>query len=184
MNIILFGAPGAGKGTQAELIQKEYNLPHLSTGNIFRAAIKNETLVGLKAKSFMDAGELVPDQVVVEIVAEELEKETYDNGCIFDGFPRTVFQAESLDVILAKKTSGDTTVVALAVPEDELIRRVLSRGQGRTDDTEEGMKNRLKVYHNETAPVLAHYNAKGWVKIIDGIGTVEGIFDRIKEALS
>lgn len=184
MNIILFGAPGAGKGTQAELIQKEYRLPHLSTGNIFRAAIKNETPVGLKAKSFIDAGKLVPDEVVVEIVAEELEKENYDNGCIFDGFPRTVYQAEALDNILAKKNSGSTSVVALSVPEEELIRRVLSRGQGRTDDTEEGMKSRLVVYHNETAPVLAYYKAKGWVKEIKGTGTVEEIFERIKTSLS
>lgn len=184
MNIILFGAPGAGKGTQAELIQKEYDLPHLSTGNIFRAAIKDETPVGLKAKSFIDAGELVPDEVVVEVVAEELEKDKYDNGCIFDGFPRTVYQAESLDTILAKKDSGNTAVVALSVPEEELIRRVLSRDQGRTDDTEEGMKNRLKVYDNETAPVLAYYKAKEWVKEINGTGTVEEIFERIKDSLS
>ena len=184
MNIILFGAPGAGKGTQAELIQKEYDLPHLSTGNIFRAAIKNETPVGLKAKSFIDAGELVPDQVVVDIVAEELEKDLYDKGCIFDGFPRTVFQAESLDAILKEKPAGPATVLALSVPEEELIRRVLSRGQGRTDDTEEGMKNRLNVYRNETAPVLAHYKKLGSVTEIDGIGSVEEIFGRIKKALS
>lgn len=184
MNLILFGAPGAGKGTQAELIQKEYNLPHLSTGNIFRAAIKNETPVGLKAKSFIDAGALVPDEVVVEIVAEEIEKDLYDNGCIFDGFPRTVFQAEALDALLINKPAGAAIVLALSVPEDELIRRVLSRGQGRSDDTEEGMKTRLGVYHNETAPVLAYYQAKEQVQDIDGIGSVDEIFAKIKSALS
>ncbi len=184
MNIILFGPPGAGKGTQAAKLVEEYKLPHLSTGNIFRAAIKNETPVGLKAKSFIDAGELVPDQVVVDIVAEALEDDIYANGCIFDGFPRTVFQAESLDKILEKHGTGDAQVIALTVPEEELIRRVLSRGEGRSDDTEESLKNRLKVYQKETSPVLAHYANRGQAKIIEGTGDVNDIFNRIKAALS
>ena len=184
MNIILFGPPGAGKGTQAALIQAEFNIPHLSTGEIFRAAIKNETPIGLKAKSFIDNGELVPDEVVVEIVAEALEDSKYDSGCIFDGFPRTVFQSESLDALLEKKGVPACKVLALIVPEEELISRVLSRGQGRTDDTEEGMKNRLQVYRKETAPVLSYYKAKDKVKEINGTGTIEEIFSRIKEALN
>ncbi|GAB5410523.1 MAG: adenylate kinase [Balneolaceae bacterium] len=184
MNIILFGPPGAGKGTQAVLLQEEYNLPHLSTGDIFRAAIKNETPVGLKAKSFIDNGELVPDQVVVEIVAEALEDSRYDSGCIFDGFPRTVFQAQSLDSLLDEKNQDACRVIALEVPEDELVRRVLSRGQGRSDDTEEGIKTRLAVYHNETAPVLAHYKEKEQALAVDGTGTVEETFEHIKLALS
>jgi len=183
MNIILFGPPGAGKGTQAELIIKKYNLPHLSTGNIFREAIKNETPVGLKAKAFIDEGELVPDEVVVEIVAEALENEVYDNGCIFDGFPRTEFQAISLDNILENKQSGSTIVVSLVVPDEELIRRVLSRGQGRTDDTEEGMQNRLSVYRNETKPVFDHYLSQKKAFEVPGIGSVNEIHERIVDIL-
>ncbi len=184
MNIILFGPPGAGKGTQAELLIKEYSIPHLSTGNIFRAAIKNETPLGVKVKAILDAGELVSDQTVVDLVAEELEDEKYANGAVFDGFPRTVVQAEAFDALLVKKGSQVDAFISLEVPEEELIKRILSRGQGRTDDTEEGIKNRLEVYHNETAPVLAYYKTKGQVKEIDGIGTIDEIFSRIKEALS
>ena len=184
MNIILFGPPGAGKGTQAAKMQEAFGLPHISTGDIFRTAIKNETPVGLKAKSYIDSGELVPDQVVVDIVAEEISKEMYQKGCIFDGFPRTVFQAESLDQFLRTENRPDARVIALAVPEEELVRRVLSRGEGRSDDTEEGIKNRLSVYHTETAPVLAYYKEKGQATEVNGIGSVDEIFARIKTALS
>ena len=183
MNIILFGPPGAGKGTQAALLQEEFNLPHLSTGNIFRAAIKNETPLGVKVKSILDSGELVPDQTVVDLVAEELGDSKYASGCIFDGFPRTVAQAEAFDAILAKKGKKVDAFISLEVPEKELISRILSRGQGRTDDTEEGVKNRLAVYHKETAPVLAYYKEHGLAQEIDGIGTIDEIFGRIKAAV-
>ena len=183
MNIIIFGPPGAGKGTQAALIKEAFNLEHLSTGNMFRNAIKNETPVGLKVKSIMDAGNLVSDEIVVEMVDEELKDPKYDKGCIFDGFPRTVAQSEAFDNLLADKGQNVKALIALEVPEEELVRRILSRGQGRTDDTEEGVKNRLKVYHNETAPVLAYYADQGLVKSINGVGTVDDIFDRIKQAL-
>ncbi len=183
MNIILFGPPGAGKGTQAELLTEEFSIPHLSTGNIFRTAIKNETPLGVKVKAILDAGELVSDQTVVDLVAEELKNDKYSNGAVFDGFPRTVVQAKAFDAILADKDDQVDAFISLEVPEEALVKRILSRGQGRTDDTEEGIKHRLGVYHNETAPVLAYYKANGQVKEIDGIGTIEEIFGRIKAAL-
>lgn len=184
MRIIIFGPPGAGKGTQAALIKEAYDIPHLSTGEIFRAAIKNETELGLKVKSIMDAGNLVPDETVVALVEEELKKPRYDNGYILDGFPRTVPQAEAFDGILEKKGKSLTAFLLLKVPEEELVRRILSRGEGRSDDTEEKVKRRLEVYWEETLPVLNHYREQSVVKEIDGVGSVEEIFGRIKEALS
>lgn len=183
MNIILFGPPGAGKGTQAVLIQKHFDLPHLSTGEMFRTAIRNKTSLGLEVKSIMDSGELVPDEKVVALVDEELKKEKYADGAIFDGFPRTVAQAVSFDTLLSEKGTSVYSVIALQVPEEELIRRILSRGEGRSDDTEEAIRNRLGVYHRETAPVLAHYQQKQLVHQVDGTGSVETIFERIREQL-
>ena len=184
MNIILFGAPGAGKGTQAEKLIEHLQLPHLSTGNIFRENIKNKTALGIRVQSIMDQGKLVPDETVVELVADELHHKQYDNGVIFDGFPRTVKQAEALDDYLKTKGKKVDTFITLSVPEEELVKRILSRGQGRSDDTPEGIKIRLNVYHEETAPVLNYYNSKGIVKVIDGTGTVDEIFSRILEAVS
>jgi adenylate kinase len=183
MNIILFGPPGAGKGTQADLIINKYNLPHLSTGNIFRAAIKNQTPLGVKVKAILDAGELVSDQVVVDLVAEELKDEKYALGAVFDGFPRTVVQAEAFDNLLASKGQKVDAFISLEVPETLLVKRILSRGQGRTDDTEEGIKNRLKVYHNETAPVQKYYQSYDQAYAIDGVGSIEEIFGRIVSVL-
>lgn len=184
MNLILFGPPGAGKGTQAERLSSEFDVPHLSTGNIFRENIKNETPLGKKVKSILDSGKLVPDETVVDLVADELNKDTYKNGVILDGFPRTVAQAESLDKYLKEKDSKIDSFVTLNVPEDELINRILSRGQGRSDDTTEKIKTRLKVYKNETEPVLNHYKKKGVVKEVDGVGSIDQIFNRIVESVS
>ncbi|MEO1021269.1 MAG: adenylate kinase [Bacteroidota bacterium] len=184
MTIILFGPPGAGKGTQANLIQNEYVIPHLSTGNIFRAAIKNETPLGLKVKAIMDAGELVSDETVNDLVEDELKDPKYASGYILDGYPRTVNQAQALDTIQEKLGQKTDALIVLEVPNDELISRILSRGQGRSDDNEESVKNRLQVYENETAPVIAYYEEKGIVRHINGVGTLEEVFERIKASLS
>lgn len=183
MNIILFGAPGAGKGTQAKLLQEELSIPQLSTGDIFRSAIKNHTPLGVKVKSILDAGSLVPDETVVDLVAEEVKKDKYKNGYILDGFPRTVPQAEAFDSILNKNGQKLDAFLVLDVPEDELVSRILSRNEGRSDDTEENVKTRLHVYKNETEPVMNHYEKQGLVQRIDGVGTVEEIFQSLLKAL-
>lgn len=184
MRIIIFGPPGAGKGTQAKLISEEYQIPHLSTGEIFRSAIKNETPLGKEVKSILDAGDLVPDEKVVALVEEELKDEKYEGGYILDGFPRTVPQAEAFDNILEKKSKSLDAFLQLQVPEKELVDRILSRGEGRSDDTPEKVKNRLEVYYNETQPVLNHYKKQSVVKEIDGVGSIEEIFGRIKDTLT
>lgn len=184
MRIIIFGPPGAGKGTQAQLISEEYNIPHLSTGEIFRSAIKNETPLGKEVKSILDAGDLVPDEKVVGLVEEELKDEKYDDGYILDGFPRTVPQAEAFDRMLEKKGNALDAFVQLQVPEEELVNRILSRGEGRSDDTPEKIKNRLAVYWNETQPVLNHYKEQDLVVEINGVGSINDIFGRIKNTLS
>lgn len=183
MRIIIFGPPGAGKGTQAQRIADEYNIPHLSTGEIFRTAIKNETPLGKKVKSILDAGDLVPDETVVDLVEEELKKDKYNGGYILDGFPRTVPQAEAFDNILESNGNSLEAFLVLQVPEEELINRILSRGEGRSDDTREGVKNRLNVYENETAPVLDYYEKQEKIEKINGVGSVDEIFGRIKETL-
>lgn len=183
MRIIIFGPPGAGKGTQASLISEEYDIPHLSTGNIFRSAIKNETPLGKEVKAILDAGDLVPDEKVVGLVEEELQDDKYDDGYILDGFPRTVAQAKAFDDILKKNNETLTAFLQLQVPEQELIERILSRGEGRSDDTKEGVKKRLKVYKEETEPVLDYYREKGAVQEVDGTGSIEEIFSRITNTL-
>jgi len=184
MNIILFGPPGAGKGTQAKKLQNEFNIPQLSTGDIFRSAIKNETPLGVEVKSILDNGELVPDETVVDLVADELSKEKYEDGYILDGFPRTVAQAEAFDNFLKENNDSLDAFISLTVPEEELIKRILSRGEGRSDDTEEKVKTRLEVYRQETKPVLQHYQKQDKVQEIDGLGSIDEIFERIKGALN
>ena len=183
MKLILFGPPGAGKGTQAAKLQEELQLPHISTGDIFRYHIKNETELGKKVKAILASGELVSDDVVVELVVNELGQEKYKDGYILDGFPRTVPQAEALDAFLGESGTSVDHFLILTVPEEELIKRILSRGQGREDDTEEMIKNRLHVYREETKPVMDHYQKQGLVKEIDGVGTIDEIFGRLLDAV-
>ncbi|MCH8556858.1 MAG: adenylate kinase [Balneolia bacterium] len=183
MRIILFGPPGAGKGTQAKLIEKDFNIPQLSTGDMFRAAIKNQTPLGKKVKSIMDEGKLVPDETVVELVEEALDAPEYANGYILDGFPRTVPQAKAFDQRLKNKGRKLNGFISLEVPDEELMKRILSRGEGRSDDTPEKVKVRLEVYNEETAPVINFYKQQGVYKEIDGMGSIEEIYARIKAEL-
>jgi len=184
MNIILFGPPGAGKGTQAKLIQSELNLPQLSTGDMFRNNIKNETPLGLKVKSILDSGQLVGDEVVVELVEDALDKPEYANGYVLDGFPRTVAQAEALDKILDARGQRVDAFITLDVADEILIDRILNRGEGRADDTEDKIRIRLDVYKNETAPVMNYYKDKGAYYAVDGVGTIDEIFGRLRSIIN
>lgn len=183
MRIIIFGPPGAGKGTQAQRIEEHYGIPHLSTGEIFRTAIENQTPLGKKVQSILDAGELVPDATVVDLVEDELAKEKYRGGYILDGFPRTVPQAQAFDELLAENDRSLDAFLLLQVPEEELISRILSRGEGRSDDTGEKVKKRLSIYWEETLPVLKYYRKQDLVNEIDGTGSIEDIEMRIREVL-
>ena len=187
LNIILFGPPGAGKGTQSELIQKKFNLTHLSTGDMFRFHMKNETELGKKAKEYMEAGNLVPDQLVIDMIDAKLSESHDTKGFIFDGFPRTTDQALALDELLSKKGWGISKMVSLEVEEDELVKRLLLRGKdsGRKDDQDESIiRNRMAVYNNETAPLKDFYAEQGKQVGVNGIGSVEEINERINSAIS
>lgn len=186
-NIILFGPPGAGKGTQSATLITRFGLVHLSTGDIFRSNIKGETELGTLAKSYMDKGELVPDQVTINMLEAEVEKHPEAKGFIFDGFPRTEAQAEALDAFLKSKESTIFKMLALEVPEDELVHRLLERGKdsGRADDAnEQVIRNRIAVYERETSIVADHYRRQGKFVAVDGIGSIESISERLAEALA
>ena len=182
LRTILLGPPGAGKGTQAAKIVEKYHIPHISTGDIFRENIKNETPIGLLAKSYTDKGQLVPDEVTCKIVEERLKKEDCKNGYLLDGFPRTTIQAEEFDKILGGHGLGVTLMVDMHVPEEELVRRILLRGKdsGRADDaSEEVIRGRLDVYREQTAVVADYYAAQGKYASVNGTGTMEEVFSRI-----
>lgn len=186
LNIVLFGPPGAGKGTQAEKLIAKYQLCHLSTGDIFRANIKGETELGKLAKSYMDKGELVPDQVTISMLEAEVDKNPSAKGFIFDGFPRTTPQAKALEAFLTSKGTSISVMLALDVKEEELIKRLLLRGadSGRADDKDESIiANRIKVYNEQTAVVADFYAAEGKFEKINGVGDIEQIFTRLCEAI-
>jgi adenylate kinase len=181
-NLILFGPPGSGKGTQSEKIVDKFELVHLSTGNLLRQEIAERTPLGLEAKNFMDKGQLVPDEVVIGMIDSCIENNPEAKGFLFDGFPRTVAQAEALDKLLSLKKTAIHKVIALDVVEEELVKRLLKRGEtsSRSDDRDESViRKRFSVYKNETEPVAEYYNKQGKLQVIRGIGTVEEIFATI-----
>ena len=187
LNIIIFGAPGSGKGTQSDKLIEHYKLFHISTGDVLRDNIRRGTELGMIAKGFIDQGQLVPDELIIDILAQVLDenKDNAKEGVIFDGFPRTIPQAEALEQLLADRGTKIDAVVGLEVPEEELIKRILLRGQmsGRADDNEETARKRLEVYHNQTSPLRAYYEEQGKYRAINGLGSIDGIFDLIKESL-
>lgn len=186
LNLVLFGAPGSGKGTQSEKIIDRYGLHHISTGEVLRKQIKEGTELGKIADSYISKGHLIPDDLMIDILRQELKglpKEC--KGVIFDGFPRTIPQAVELENLLAEIGSDLTGVVGLEVPEEELVARMLKRGKetGRADDNIDTILNRLKVYHNQTEPLKEHYQGKGSYMQIDGLGEVDSIFDSISDKI-
>ena len=180
LNLILFGPPGSGKGTQSEKLIEKYGLKHLSTGDLLRSEIARKTALGMEAKNLMDRGQLVPDEVVIGMISSALETNPDAKGFLFDGFPRTSAQAEALDKLLELKGTAINMMLAMEVSEEELIKRLLKRGDtsGRSDDNNEGViRARIAEYHNKTAPVAGYYKKTDKVIAVKGEGTVNEIFD-------
>ena len=185
LNIIIFGAPGSGKGTQSERIVEKYGINHISTGDVLRAEIKNGTELGKTAKGYIDQGQLIPDELMIDILASVFDSFKDSKGVIFDGFPRTIAQAEALKKMLAERGQDVSIMLDLEVPEEELMVRLIKRGKdsGRADDNEETIKKRLHVYHSQTAPLIDWYKNEKKYQHINGLGTMEGIFAEICEAV-
>ncbi len=184
LNLVLFGPPGAGKGTQSENLIKKYNLTHISTGDLFRKNIGKKTELGKTAQKFMDEGNLVPDEIVIGMVNDKIHSTPNTNGFIFDGFPRTVAQAKALDELMQKNNTQINTMLALDVSEDELMKRLLLRGKtsGRVDDQNEvKIKNRINVYNKETTPVANYYEAQGKLNLVKGVGSIDEIFNSLSQ---
>lgn len=182
INIVLFGKPGAGKGTQAEFLKTKYNLVHLSTGDIFRFNIKNDTDLGTLAKTFMDKGDLVPDEVTIKMLNAEVDKNPNAAGFLFDGFPRTLAQADALDAFLATKNEAITATIALEADDEILVQRLLERGKtsGRVDDQdEEKIRNRYQEYNEKTAPLMDYYKGQNKFHAVNGIGTILEVNERL-----
>lgn len=181
-NIVIFGAPGAGKGTQSDKMIEKCGFGHISTGDVLRNEIKNGTALGKTAKGYIDNGQLIPDELMVDILAHVYDSfGSYHKGVIFDGFPRTTPQAEALKKMLQERGHKIAAMIELAVPEEELMARLINRGKesGRSDDNEETIKKRLNVYHTQTAPLIDWYKKEGVHHHVEGLGTVDDIFARI-----
>jgi len=185
-NLIIFGTPGSGKGTQSIKIAGEYHFGHISTGDIFRNEIRNNTELGIKVRGIIESGSLVPDELLIEILAKSMSMFNGVKGFVFDGFPRTIRQAEDLDEFLAKNNDCVSLVLALDVDNDEVIQRLLKRAkdEGRKDDTREVIKTRLDVYYNQTSPLIEYYKNQGKFRAVHGIGSVEDIFKEICQIIN
>ena len=185
LNVVIFGAPGSGKGTQSERIVEKFGINHISTGDVLRAEIKNGTELGKTAKGYIDQGQLIPDELMIDILASVVDSFKDSKGVIFDGFPRTIAQAGALKQMLADRGQAVSVMLDLDVPEEELMTRLIKRGQesGRADDNEETIKKRLLVYHSQTAPLIDWYKNEGVYKHIQGLGTMDGIFADICKAI-
>ena len=185
LNIVIFGAPGSGKGTQSERIVEKYGINHISTGDVLRAEIKNGTELGKTAKGYIDQGQLIPDELMIDILASVFDSFKDSKGVIFDGFPRTIAQAEALKKMLAERGQDVSVMLDLEVPEDELMVRLIKRGKdsGRADDNEETIKKRLHVYHSQTSPLIDWYKNEKKYQHINGLGTMDGSFADICEAV-
>ena len=182
MRLVLVGPPGAGKGTQAAFLSAHYSIPHISTGDIFRANLSAGTPLGLEAKGYMDKGDLVPDSLTTAMVKDRLEKDDVANGFLLDGYPRTTGQAQALDEILKEINAPLEVVLEMQADEDEIVARLLARG--RSDDSEEVIRHRLKVYAEQTAPIIAYYKSSGILRSINGLGSVAEVTQRAISTLS
>ena len=185
MKLLLIGPPGAGKGTQASKLSEVFGIPAISTGDIFRANVKNQTPLGIEAKSYMDSGEYVPDELTNKLVRDRLKNPDCLNGFLLDGYPRTADQVQELDSILKETNSRLDAVVQLTADTEEVVRRLAKRAieQGRSDDTEDVLRNRLSVYEDQTAPLISVYETRGLLVKVDGLGEIAEVTKRITEAL-
>lgn len=186
LNIVIFGAPGSGKGTQSDKIIAEYGVEHISTGDVLRAEIKGNTELGKTAAAYINEGKLVPDSLIIDILASTLDAKGKDiKGVIFDGFPRTIAQAEALNSMLAERGQEVSTVIGLEVNDEELIKRIIARGKtsGRADDNEETAKKRLDTYYSQTMPLKDFYIKEGKYAKIDGVGSIDDIYSNIRAAI-
>lgn len=186
MNIVLFGKPGAGKGTQAEFLKEKYKLTHISTGDVFRFNLKNDTELGKQARVYMDNGDLVPDELTTKMLVDEVNKHLDSNGILFDGYPRTISQAEALDAFLSTIGSKVAATIALEADDEILVQRLLERGKtsGRADDQdEEKIRNRYQEYNEKTAPLIGYYKKQGKFYAVNGIGTIEEITERLSKVI-